>query len=103
MPVTPANADPKSVASARILAYLIVSQFGEELPLYGMAGRFRRLGIELSHTLARSNKFLVSQTIYLTGGATRDRTADLLHAMQALSQLSYSPTDAGREGTGALP
>ena len=28
----------------------------------------------------------------LVGGAKRDRTADLLHAMQALSQLSYSPT-----------
>lgn len=26
-----------------------------------------------------------------SGGARRDRTADLLHAMQALSQLSYSP------------
>jgi hypothetical protein len=26
-----------------------------------------------------------------TGGARRDRTADLLHAMQALSQLSYGP------------
>ena len=26
------------------------------------------------------------------GGATRDRTADLLHAMQALSQLSYNPS-----------
>ncbi len=26
------------------------------------------------------------------GGARRDRTADLLHAMQALSQLSYNPT-----------
>ena len=25
------------------------------------------------------------------GGARRDRTADLLHAMQALSHLSYSP------------
>ena len=25
------------------------------------------------------------------GGASRDRTGDLLHAMQALSQLSYSP------------
>ncbi|WP_205904593.1 hypothetical protein, partial [Pseudomonas viridiflava] len=25
-------------------------------------------------------------------GGTGDRTADLLHAMQALSQLSYSPT-----------
>ena len=29
------------------------------------------------------------------GGARRDRTADLLHAMQALSQLSYSPFEAG--------
>jgi hypothetical protein len=31
------------------------------------------------------------------GGARRDRTADLLHAMQALSQLSYGPIGgAGR-------
>ena len=26
-----------------------------------------------------------------SGGANRDRTDDLLHAMQALSQLSYNP------------
>ena len=26
------------------------------------------------------------------GGDKRDRTADLLHAMQALSQLSYTPS-----------
>src|SRR5438309_9981440 len=30
------------------------------------------------------------------GGARRDRTADLLHAMQALSQLSYGPTQGRR-------
>jgi hypothetical protein len=30
------------------------------------------------------------------GGAKRDRTADLLHAMQALSQLSYGPIRSGR-------
>ena len=30
------------------------------------------------------------------GGARRDRTVDLLHAMQALSQLSYGPIE-GRE------
>jgi hypothetical protein len=30
------------------------------------------------------------------GGGKRDRTADLLHAMQALSQLSYTP--AGQSG-----
>ena len=29
------------------------------------------------------------------GGARRDRTADLLHAMQALSQLSYGPFREG--------
>ncbi len=33
------------------------------------------------------------------GGARRDRTADLLHAMQALSQLSYSPTERGTIGS----
>jgi hypothetical protein len=29
--------------------------------------------------------------VFLFGGGKRDRTADLLHAMQALSQLSYTP------------
>jgi hypothetical protein len=29
--------------------------------------------------------------VRIFGGAKRDRTADLLHAMQALSQLSYGP------------
>ena len=30
------------------------------------------------------------------GGGKRDRTDDLLHAMQALSQLSYTPSGLGR-------
>ena len=30
------------------------------------------------------------------GGARRERTADLLHAMQALSQLSYGPENDAR-------
>jgi hypothetical protein len=39
------------------------------------------------------------------GGARRDRTADLLHAMQALSQLSYGPLSqtAFRMGPMRLP
>ena len=36
------------------------------------------------------------------GGARRDRTADLLHAMQALSQLSYGPTRSRRNLRSAL-
>jgi hypothetical protein len=31
------------------------------------------------------------ETTCSVGGGKRDRTADLLHAMQALSQLSYTP------------
>jgi hypothetical protein len=31
------------------------------------------------------------------GGDKQDRTADLLHAMQALSQLSYTPTWQDRD------
>jgi hypothetical protein len=38
-----------------------------------------------------------AETEVRIGGARRDRTADLLHAMQALSQLSYGPTcEAGK-------
>src|SRR4030095_13978571 len=33
----------------------------------------------------------------LIGGADRDRTDDLLNAIQALSQLSYGPTFGGNE------
>jgi hypothetical protein len=37
------------------------------------------------------NSGCVSPTPFRNGGAMRDRTADLLDANQALSQLSYSP------------
>jgi hypothetical protein len=35
-----------------------------------------------------------ADSLCVGGGGKRDRTADLLHAMQALSQLSYTPTDS---------
>ncbi len=31
------------------------------------------------------------ESMFFDGGAEGDRTLDLLHAMEALSQLSYSP------------
>jgi hypothetical protein len=37
----------------------------------------------------------IVQKLGVFGGGKRDRTADLLHAMQALSQLSYTPKIAG--------
>ena len=47
--------------------------------------------------LTKEEKLRVINHVILisgNGGARRDRTADLLHAMQALSQLSYSPDGA---------
>ncbi len=40
----------------------------------------------------RKNPFQALPAIVLFGGAERDRTADLVNAIHALSQLSYSPT-----------
>ena len=47
--------------------------------------------------MLQKNKALAWTRVYedaepINGGGKRDRTADLLHAMQALSQLSYTPT-----------
>jgi hypothetical protein len=38
-----------------------------------------------------TNEGFSTLTSEIVGGGKRDRTADLLHAMQALSQLSYTP------------
>ena len=40
---------------------------------------------------------------FFIGGGKRDRTADLLHAMQALSQLSYTPKQRGANFMGNFP
>ena len=42
--------------------------------------------------------YLLFKDLFSFGGAKRDRTADLLLAKQALSQLSYSPTMVPRAG-----
>ena len=39
----------------------------------------------------RGLSILLQLLLPIAGGGKRDRTADLLHAMQALSQLSYTP------------
>src|SRR5687767_7998585 len=40
-----------------------------------------------------------SLRVFGVGGAERDRTVDLLNAIQALSQLSYSPTTEGAQNS----
>src|SRR5690606_39409663 len=45
----------------------------------------------LIHPLPLRDALPIFGVLRKTGGGKRDRTADLLHAMQALSQLSYTP------------
>lgn len=49
----------------------------------------KRLEINIHHRLDGMLISKLSEAVY--GGAKRDRTADLLRARQALSQLSYGP------------
>ena len=53
-------------------------------------GFWRTTAQEIGHILGQN---VLSDRAGSIGGARRDRTADLLHAMQALSQLSYGPTE----------
>lgn len=41
--------------------------------------------------LLAHNTLILLDKYQVTGGANRDRTDDLLNAIQALSQLSYGP------------
>jgi hypothetical protein len=43
------------------------------------------------------------QPLEFTGGASRDRTDDLFHAMEALSQLSYGPVRKTLNLKGIIP
>ena len=54
--------------------------------------RLRRMNLNHLNYINELNRFTASpSTLRHNGGGKRDRTADLLHAMQALSQLSYTP------------
>ena len=51
----------------------------------------------------RKKGLVCNQAFVLSGGGKRDRTADLLHAMQALYQLSYTPDEFGGESGTRTP
>lgn len=46
----PAQLIPKSIASAGLLAYILVGKFADALPFYRQEGMFKRLGVEINRT-----------------------------------------------------
>ncbi len=50
----------------------------------------------LTWSFKKSPQPISSLRHFIFGGARRDRTADLLNAIQALSQLSYGPKPRGK-------
>ena len=53
--------------------------------------KFKFFEISCQDPPAKQNEHIAEQCVRFGGGEYRDRTGDLLHAMQALSQLSESP------------
>ena len=49
-------------------------------------------GLKPTEKQKKFDTFTVSNLIYYNGGADETRTRYLFHAMEALSQVSYSPT-----------
>ncbi len=94
-----AGADPKAVQ-----AQMRHSRIGPTMDIYAqiVAASQRRAVSKLSEMLAshvsnwdvmgRKGRSEDSQSVDFIGGASRDRTDDLIVANDALSQLSYSPT-----------
>ena len=68
----------------------IIRQFGH-LRLSPLQYLYKCFVQVLEATNPKTIKPRLLRALSLYGGARRDRTADLLHAMQALSQLSYGP------------
>ena len=58
--------------------------------------RMCELGAFHCQDRGEKNKTPALAGVFEIGGANRNRTDDLLHAMQALSQLSYGPTTVDR-------
>jgi transposase len=47
---TPAQLIPKSMATAGLVAYIVVSKFADALPLYRQEGIFERIGVEITRS-----------------------------------------------------
>ena len=62
-------------------------------------GGHRRVSGAIQTVLSTEPNFCPPLNFPVNGGAKRDRTADLLRARQALSQLSYSPIVGATENT----
>ena len=69
-----------------------IMDYMDKMPLwsnYGQNVRFKKVPNFLRSKTKK--KFRKTEFSELFGGDKRDRTADLLNAIQALSQLSYTP------------
>ena len=65
-----------------------------DIPQYNSSETFRNVPLLLSHVCPAALSFdgyTTTSVVVFLGGDKRDRTADLLTASQALSQLSYTP------------
>lgn len=90
---------PKSMASASLIAYLIVSKFADGLPLYRLSGRLERIGIKIPHSLM--SEWLVRAAELLEGLPRRmlRKVLDGGHVFTDDTTLPLQGKDPERHGT----
>ena len=90
--------------SAKMLGhYSHVRLDAKRKALDGLSGGGSGVGYDTKHDInSASHSNANSQVIQNIGGRDRDRTGDLLVANEALSQLSYSPTEGTTAGSSII-
>ncbi len=90
---------PKSMASASLLAYLIVSKFADGLPLYRLAGRLERLGIEIAHALMSAWLMQAAELLEVLPRRMMRKILESAHVFTDDTTLPLQNTDPARRGT----
>lgn len=96
-----ANPEPlqKSMASSSLLAYLIVSKFADGLPLYRIAARLQRLGVDLSHTAMSDWLMQCAQLLEELHRRMIRKVLDSGHVFTDDTSLPLQNDDPERSGT----
>lgn len=90
---------PKSMASASLLAYLIVSKFADGLPLYRLSGRLERFGIEIPHSLMSEWLMQAAELLQVLPRRMMRKVLDSAHVFTDDTTLPLQNNDPARHGT----
>lgn len=89
----------KSMASASLIAFLVVSKYADHLPLYRIAQRLQRLGIDISHSLMSDWLLQCAELLEPHYARLCDKVRDSRHLFTDDTILPLQNSDPARHTT----